>query len=272
MQKDFYTEYFELEDWHWWFIGRRRIFLRILDRYLPPAGPEGWRLLDVGCGTGTMLVCLAGYGEARGIDADEEAVRFCRRRGLENAEHVTSETLPFDDDAFNVVTALDVLEHVDDDTRMLREIRRVLRPGGTLLVSVPAYRFLWGPQDEISHHKRRYTARQIGARAAAAGFAERRLTYFNTLLFPPIAALRVLRSYRRGPIKLKSDFSLTSPGRMNSLLTRVFASEAPLVERFDLPFGVSILGLFVAAGAPRSSAEGNDSVAVATGASPNVPL
>lgn len=244
MQTDFYAEHFELEDWHWWFTGRHRILMGVLDRHLPPGGAEGRRLLDFGCGTGTMLRSLVRYGEAVGVDADAEAIRFCRRRGLKDVQHLESDELPFDDDAFDVVTAFDVLEHIDDDARALREIRRVLRPGGTLLLSVPAYRFLWGPQDEIAHHKRRYTAGQVSRRAAAAGFAQRRVSYFNTFLSPVIAGVRLVRPYRPGSQDLKSDFTMTSPGLLNALLTRVFASETHLVERFDLPFGISILGLF----------------------------
>jgi SAM-dependent methyltransferase len=244
MRREFYAEYFQTEDRHWWFLGRREIFLRLLDRYLGPA-PENpaRRVLDVGCGTGTMVRHLSRYGRAEGIDADSEAIRFCRERGIERVRHVASLPLPFDEDTFVLVTALDVLEHIDDDAAMLAEIHRVLSPGGKLLVSVPAYRFLWGPQDVISEHKRRYVARELEARLAGAGFELQRLSYFNTFLFPPIAAIRLLRISRIRKHELRSDFELTKPGRINALLARLFALEAPLLERLDLPFGVSILGL-----------------------------
>jgi SAM-dependent methyltransferase len=163
--------------------------------------------------------------------------------------------LPFEDNTFDVITILDVLEHLDDDRAMLRELHRVLRRGGLLLLSVPAYRFLWGPQDEIAHHKRRYVSPEIKQRLREAGFKLRRLSYFNTFLFPAIAGVRVLRPYKPGSADLKSDFTMTKPGPMNSLLGRLFALEAPLVERVDLPFGVSILGL---AYKPRAGKVGND--------------
>jgi len=247
MQKEFYAEYFEIEDRHWWFVGRRRVLLAVLDRYLKHHKAN--HILDVGCGTGTMLGYLSRYGHAQGIDADEQAVRFCIERGVGDVQQVTASTLPFADGTFDLVTILDVLEHIDDDAGTLRELHRVLRPGGLLLVSVPAYRFLWGPQDEISNHKRRYVARTLRARLVDAGFRVRRLSYFNTILFPTIAGIRLLRPYHPGSPNLKSDFTMTRPGPTNTLLGGLFGLEAPVVRRIDLPFGVSILAL---AQKPRS--------------------
>jgi SAM-dependent methyltransferase len=245
MHKEFYAEYYEIEDKHWWFVGRRQVLLAILDRYLKPGNTQRvpGRILDVGCGTGTMLGYLSRYGQAQGIDADEEAVRFCRERGVSNVQQVTASILPFEDSTFDLVTMLDVLEHIDDDAGTLRELHRVLRPGGMLLISVPAYRFLWGPQDEISNHKRRYVAGLLRERLVEAGFRVRRLSYFNTFLFPVIAAIRLLRPYRPGSPNLKSDFTMTRSGPANALLGRIFALEAPIVEHVNLPFGVSILAL-----------------------------
>jgi SAM-dependent methyltransferase len=220
------------------------VLLRVLDRYFtPPIDGREPRVLDVGCGTGTMVRELRRYGHVQGIDADETAVHFSRERGIEDVEHVPEGPLPFEDARFDLVTALDVIEHVDDDLGLMRELRRVLAPGGTLLVTVPAFRFLWGPQDEISHHKRRYRAPELGDRLRSAGFEVARLSYFNSLLFPAIAAVRVLRPYRPGAADLHSDFELTRQGRLNGVLARVFAAEAPLVARVDLPVGISILAL-----------------------------
>jgi SAM-dependent methyltransferase len=247
MHKEFYAEYYEIEDKHWWFVGRRRVLLAVLDRYLKPGKSN--RILDVGCGTGTMLGYLSRYGHAQGIDADEQAVRFCLERGVRDVQQVTASILPFEDGTFDLVTILDVLEHIDDDAGTLRELHRVLRPGGLLLVSVPAYRFLWGPQDEISNHKRRYVAGTLRGRLVEAGFRVRSLSYFNTILFPVVAAIRLLRPYRPGSPGLKSDFTMTRPGPANTLLGYLFALEAPIVWRWNLPFGVSILAL---AQKPRS--------------------
>jgi SAM-dependent methyltransferase len=244
MHKEFYAEYYKIEDKHWWFIGRRRIFLAMLRKYLPPP-PTGVprRILDVGCGTGTMLGYLARYGQTEGIDTDEEAVRFCRMRGTSRVRCVDSLPLPFADGTFDLITALDVIEHIEDDRAMLRELYRITAPGGLFLFSVPAYRFLWGPQDEISNHKRRYVAPQIRERVTTAGFKTRRLSYFNTFFFPIIAAVRLVRPYQPGSPDLKSDFTMTKPGPLNALLAGLFSLEAPLIMRANFPFGVSIIGL-----------------------------
>jgi SAM-dependent methyltransferase len=242
MDEGFYRRYFEIEDRHWWFVGRREVFLRVLDRHFRPDAPPDSSVLDVGCGTGTMLGYLSRYGSAQGVDASAEAVAFCHERGVDAVTQADGVPLPFEDGSFDLATALDVIEHVDGDGELLAELRRIARPRGMLLVSVPAYQFLWGPQDEISHHKRRYTARVLRRRMEDAGWTLERLSYFNTLLFPPIAAIRVLRRDRADK-PLRSDFEITQPGPANALLARIFALEAPLVERFDLPFGVSILGL-----------------------------
>jgi SAM-dependent methyltransferase len=222
------------------------VLLAVLERALPAGA--GLEILDVGCGTGTMLGHLARFGHAQGVDADAEAIRFCRERGLDEVRHVAPGPLPFADASFDLVTALDVVEHIDDDAAAVAEMARVLRPGGLALTTVPAFPSLWGRQDEIAHHKRRYRAAGLRALVAGAGLEVEHLTHFNTLLFGPIAAVRVARRTTRwgrapGSGELRSDFELTRPGPLNALLARVFAAEAPLVARGRLPFGVSLLAL-----------------------------
>ena len=244
MRKEFYAEYFDIEDWHWWFTGRRRIFLALLDKYLPRI-PEAAtrRILDVGSGTGTFIQALAAYGDVLGIDADEAAVQFCRARGLTNVQLVPSPRLPFPDGSFDLLTALDVLEHIDDDRGALDEWYRVTAPGGMLLLSVPAYRFLWGRQDEISCHKRRYTAAEIRHLVHGVGFSIRRLSYFNTILFPLIANVRVFRRIMCSRGGTTSDFTMTRPGLANKWLAGLFSFEKEVVTYVDLPVGVSLLAI-----------------------------
>ena len=232
-----------MEDVHWWFVARRRIFLSILDRYVGPSVNGGRRVLDVGCGTGTMLTHLARYGETQGVDIDAEAVGYCHDRGLTHVSQSAADKLPFDDETFDLVTALDVIEHIDDDLAALREIRRVLRPEGRLLMTVPAYRFLWGRQDDINLHKRRYVAGELRGRLQSAGFTVERLTYMNALLFPAIAGIRLIRHVLPTPADPPSDFAFPAPRPLNVMLGGVFGSERFILSRVDIPFGVSIMAL-----------------------------
>jgi SAM-dependent methyltransferase len=242
MEEDFYRAYYALEGRHWWFLGRRKLFLRMLEERFPPAD-RPLDVLDFGCGTGAFLEHLERFGTVSAVDADPSAVSFCHARGRREVQVAQpGAPLPFPDDAFDLVTSLDVIEHIDDDVAALAELRRVLRPGGSLLVAVPAYRFLWGKQDEVSHHRRRYTARMLERALGEAGFGVDRTSYFNTILFPPIAAVRLGRRLLRRPGAQQSDFEL-GPARLNGVLGAVFGAEAGLVARWDLPFGVSVLAL-----------------------------
>jgi SAM-dependent methyltransferase len=240
LRPDFYREYLEAEERHWWFAGRRRILLSMLESVMPAVSGGSRRLLDVGCGSGFLLRDFRRYGRAFGVDANEEAIRACRARGLD-VEHVTSSPLPFERESFDVITALDVLEHLEDDVGTIDDLYRLLKPGGVLLVTVPAFMFLWGTHDEVNEHKRRYTARQLTGRLVKSGFQPSRTTYFNTLLFPPIAAVRLVRRFRRSRTRRASDLGVTPRGVVDIVLARVFAFEAVLLRHVDLPFGVSVL-------------------------------
>lgn len=252
MEEWFYAEHSEVEQRHWWFAGRRRILLAELERN-PPDGRDGpAQILDLGCGTGGMLEPLRRFGEVRGLDADERAVAFCRARGEERVELLESDRLPLADDSIDLVTAFDVLEHIEDDRGALAEIRRVVRPGGSLLVTVPAYGWLWGTHDEINHHHRRYGRRELGDRIREGGFELRRLTNFNMLLLPAIAVIRLVRRLFP-PRQARSDFQITGgTGVVNRILTAVFSSEASLLARTDLPAGASLMAL---ARTPREGGE-----------------
>jgi SAM-dependent methyltransferase len=220
--------------------------LELLNRYMGADGSQERQILDVGCGTGTMLTYLASYGRAQGVDIDEEAVGYCHERGVKDVRLGAAADLPFDNDSFDLVTALDVVEHLDDDAAALREMGRVLRPGGYLLVTVPAHRFMWGDQDEVNMHKRRYVAAELRERFAAMGFDVLRVSYMNALFFAPIAGIRLLRRLQRRlqpRTAPKSDFRFAVPRRLNSLLALMFGAEAPIIRRVDIPFGVSIMGL-----------------------------
>ena len=159
MEQQAYREQFETEDAHWWFEGRRAVIWALLDRAGLAASAGGLRILDAGCGTGRNLIEFGPLGDARGIDSSPEAIEFCRRRGVLGATEGRLESLPFDDGSFDLILATDVLEHIEDDQSVMRELRRVAAPGACLLATVPAYRWLWSQHDDAHHHFRRYTLR-----------------------------------------------------------------------------------------------------------------
>ena len=232
MEDWLYRRLYELEDGHWWFRGRRAVIWALLQR----AGlPQRARLLDAGCGTGRNLVELGFLGPSAGVDTSPEAVAFCRERGLGGVQKAELDALPFADASFDLIVATDVIEHIDDDVAVLRELRRVAAPGAQLLITTPAYGWLWSAHDDEHQHKRRYTRGQLVKRIRAAGWRIEIATYFNTLLLGPIALARVLpRS------KEQNDYDRT-PRLLNGALSVPMRLEAGLVRRgVRLPAGVSI--------------------------------
>lgn len=230
-------QHLELEERHWWFVARRRIVLAALERHLGES--RDLEILDAGCGGGATLQSLGRYGRARGMELSEEAVRYARERGRD-VEQGSIDRLPFAAGEFDLALALDVVEHVQDDLRALKELGRVLRLGGWLLVTVPALEMLWSAHDVANGHYRRYTLDELQGRMREAGFEVVAATYFNSLLFPAILASRGLQRLR--PKKAVSDVS-EAPAPLNSLLEGIFSLEARLVGRVRFPFGVSALCL-----------------------------
>jgi 2-polyprenyl-3-methyl-5-hydroxy-6-metoxy-1,4-benzoquinol methylase len=241
VQSSFHDEYFQIEDVHWWFRGRRQILRTLLRPYLP----RPVRILDIGSGGGAVAQALVEFGLVTACDVEVRcATEVSRRPGMTFA-HGRAEALPFADGSFDLVTALDVLEHVEDDARVLSEMGRVAGPHGAVAVTVPAYEWMWGRQDDISGHRRRYRQQLLRQRLEGAGFRIERLTGFNTILFPAVAAVRLLRraeSNRHTPQAeaLKSDFSMTRPGRLNDALAAIFSAERVPLRFINLPFGVSL--------------------------------
>lgn len=237
MQQQFRQAMARLEDDHWWFRARRHILDRAVERFVGTTSLA----LTVGVGITREAEMLA--RRSRLVAIDRAAVD---RRVLDVAlpTQADAAALPFEDDVFDTVFIFDVLEHVDDEAGVLGEIRRVLVPGGKLLLTVPAYMFLYGLQDEVSEHKRRYRLRPLRELVRRAGFDVFYTTYFNTLLFPPIAAVRLFRKVVPGSgarANGTSDFDLRLPAVLEAFLERVFALERHAIGRAPLPFGISIL-------------------------------
>jgi SAM-dependent methyltransferase len=227
------------DEHHWWYRGRRRVLNAVLDGL---ELPTPCRILDAGCGSGRTMDELKRLGGTCGVDLSPAAVAAAQARG----HHVRVgrvEELPFLDDAFDLVTCLDVVEHTPDDRRTLEELRRVTRPGGHLLVTVPAYPALWSAHDEVNLHYRRYTERTLVVAATAAGWDVARTTYFNAALLAPAAMVRLARRRTR---TTRSELGLT-PRALDRALELPSRGEAAVLRAGGrLPAGLSLLAVFVA--------------------------
>lgn len=239
MQRHTYAIMNSVEDSHWWFVGRRAILESFLQDIVETIGnsQSAIHILDVGCGTGANIEMLAKFGEAEGVDVSDDALEFCKQKGLK-AHKGLAESLPFADESFDVVTALDVIEHLDDDIAGLKEMRRVLKTGGKTLIFVPAFMWLWGVQDDVSNHRIRYTKRQIVERLRKAGFEIERATYANISFFAPILAGRTLMKLTG--IKPESENNV-NVSALNGVFGKIFSAERLWLRNFDFPFGVSIV-------------------------------
>lgn len=239
MQQHTYSIMYAIEENHWWFAGRRRIIASFLQKICSgKRGGSELKILDVGCGTGANLELLSEFGVAQGVDVSPDALAFCRHRGLEQVQLGAAEKLPYEDESFDLVTGLDVVEHLDDDVAGLKEMKRVLKPGGSALIFVPAFMFLWGVQDDVSHHRRRYTASQIKQAVRAAGLEVESVTYANFTFFLPILLGRQLM--RLTGFRPTSENVLTI-GFLNKPMALMLGAERYFLRMFKAPFGVSAI-------------------------------
>ncbi|MBI3426023.1 MAG: class I SAM-dependent methyltransferase [Acidobacteria bacterium] len=274
MRPSNYEVLFDVEDAHWWFVGRRAIVFALIEQALgTPLGthrfqraasasdgikasvptPDSFRqlpsphagsgaypgqILDIGCGTGATMDHLQRFGTVQGIDLFDLPLRFSRQRGHQRVLCASATELPFATSSFDLVTALDVIEHLDDDVGGLREIRRVLKPGAPAVIFVPAFQALWGPNDVQSGHKRRYRLPQLQTAVAAAGLKIEKISYANLAMFAPIwlgrRLLTLLGQAEQAENRINHPF-------INGVIAKLFASEAGWLRHHSLPFGVSLI-------------------------------
>ena len=235
----------ELDEHHWWYRGRREIVRTELDRLSLPAGAQ---LLDAGCGSGRELQDLSDYGSVHGVELDPDAAAYAASRGLGEVKVGRLEELPWDSDAFDLITCLDVLEHVPEDTLALNELRRVSKPGGWLLATVPAYPALWSLHDRANHHYRRYSRGSLREAAGATGWEVRRMTAFNAILLPPAALVRLAQRGRLPDSDYSPELELGPPW-LNGLLEWPLRAEARwLAAGHTIPAGLSLMALLKNAG------------------------
>jgi SAM-dependent methyltransferase len=245
MQIDLERQTHAVEDWHWWYVGRRRVLAQVMGDL---ALRRDAAILDAGCGSGRNLVDFAALGTVTGLEPAAESLALARDRNVGNVVEGTLDgALPFDDDTFALATALDVIEHLDDDVGALRELRRVVAPDGRLLVTVPCYPWLWSSHDVVNQHRRRYTKRTLHRAAFLAGWEPVRTLHFNMLLLPVAAVARLLERPGRESDGV-SDLERT-PRALNSALRWPLYAEAWLIGKgVNPPAGLSLLCVMRPAG------------------------
>ncbi|UOQ71993.1 class I SAM-dependent methyltransferase [Hymenobacter cellulosilyticus] len=245
MNIEYELKYHQIEENYWWFQARRDMVFRLVqDLKLPKSAA----ILEIGCSGGPLMQRLAatGYTDLTGIDVSAAGIAVAQQRGIPNVSCMDGAHLDFPDNAFDLVIASDVLEHIQDEAQALREWMRVLRPGGQILIFVPAFSFLWGKHDVVNQHFRRYSAAQLTASIRGAGLLVKRSSYWNVGLFFPTAAVRLLNRWQPKPEAstepLKDDFFATPP-LLNTLLRGFITAENRLLQLVNAPVGVSVFAL-----------------------------
>ncbi len=235
MKKKFYEELYLLEEKHWWLVAKREISIKLLRSF---SGKKRLKILDIGCGTGKNIESFSKLGKTWGIDISPQAINYCKKRGIKNIKLGNAEKTGYRTESFDVVTLLDVLEHVDDN-KTLKEIYRILKPKGILIVSVPAYQSLWSRWDEALHHKRRYNKKSLQMLFKENHLKLKKISYMFSFLLPPVFILRKIKSFLYSN-DYPSDFRLAPP-LINLIMLNISRIEHKLVLKNSVPFGTSII-------------------------------
>ena len=237
MQQEEYEKLYKFENFYWWHLGRREILKKILRRFLERKRNN---ILEIGCGTGGNLKILGEFGNVSGLDNSKEALSFCGERGFTNLILSKAEEINLPSESFDLVAALDVLEHIEDDEKTMREVQRLLKNGGLFLATVPAYSFLWSAHDELVHHKRRYRDSELSKKLKTAGFDVVKISHIIFFIFPAILLFRIIEKIFF-PKKKKSTAYVMLPKFLNQFFIYLLKLESILLRYFNLPFGTSVI-------------------------------
>ncbi|MDD5130592.1 MAG: class I SAM-dependent methyltransferase [Candidatus Omnitrophica bacterium] len=239
MQIEQYQRFYELEDKHWWFVGMRNIFYRFVNDIY--RNKTDLKILDVGCGAGMIMKDLGKFGEVTGIDVEPAAMEFCHKRNIGKLCLGSGINLPFRSGVFDLVIAFNVVEHVQDDISFVKELDRVCKGGGRVILATSAFNFLWSQHDEINRHKRRYLKSGLQMILENRHLAVERITYTNCILFLPIfLAITLKKLLRRNGLSLINAY-YSAPALINRFLLFILKIESLILIRFDFPYGVSLL-------------------------------
>lgn len=242
MESNLYHELYRVEQDHWWFRARREIVWSLIGRYADGGVNRRLRICELGCGTGGNLAAVADRHDVVGVECSREALAFARQR---LGDRVMQGSLPDEvalpDSSFDVVLLTDVLEHIEDDARSAATALRLLRPGGIVVATVPAYQWLYSPRDKAHHHFRRYSKGRFRALWAVVDCRTVLVSHYNTLLFAPAAAAR-LASKLRSPGASAGDL-VVPPRVFNNFFARLMGSERNLLARMPMPFGLSLVAV-----------------------------
>lgn len=241
MKKEVYKKTQQVREKYWWFLGRKKVIDSVLKKYL---NQKKLKILDVGCGSATAFSVLSRFGFLFGVDKSDIAIRFCRKLNYVSLKKGDVVDLPFSKANFDLVAALDLLEHIQDDRKALKEFNRVLKNRGYLIVTVPAMPFLWGENDIAIYHFRRYQKKELKRKIESAGFEIKKLSYFNFFLFPFYLVWHfkkrfewiIMKSHRA-----ESTLVVRIPFLVNKFFTLLFSGESLFLPKINFPWGSSLI-------------------------------
>ena len=236
-----YSEIAETQLVHWWFVGRRTIIRDTVSRMQLP---QPAKILEVGCGPGGNLKMLNDFGHVKAFEMSEDAINMARKQTSNCFEIKVGScpnNIPFEGELFDLICMFDVLEHIEEDGETLLALKKLLKDNGKLLITVPAYQWLYGAHDKLLHHKRRYSLNELRSKVENSGYKIEKLSYFNSILFPFALAVRVYEKIFSGA---KPSGGGTPKKLINNLLCYLFKSEKYLLRYLSFPFGVSLVAIF----------------------------